>query len=291
MIQHAVLEPGIVADGVTDCYPDRVSAGLVLLALGEATESLALSFLSRREAVSLAFIGVLAGSQLNTYRRAKEIKCLAKCVDQIACVGGWQPLGLIAVNDDQGWILAPLVGITKAYSSPPDHGRRMNSNGFFQYRRQTRCLHIPEGSGARLFDETQKLANTRSMERRNEVHASKVDEWQPEVYLPPNIVTLVLAQAVPFVNRDDHRSPPLRRESQQGGVLISDPGLRIQHRDYNIRSVNSLQCLDNTKLFYGLADASPTPYAGRIDQFVAPPIVFKRHADTVSCRAWLIVCN
>src|SRR5215471_21130613 len=84
--------------------------------------------LARRERVTPAREGVLAGPQLDADRRAGELQRRAKRVLEITFVMIGQTLGLTAVHDDQRWIASTLVRVAQAHL-PTAHERRRVREG------------------------------------------------------------------------------------------------------------------------------------------------------------------
>ena len=69
--------------------------------------------LSRCQLVLAAFVGVRSGLEFQSQRCPVEFQDLAEAVDQIASVGVGHIGGLVAVDDDDRWVAAALMGITQ----------------------------------------------------------------------------------------------------------------------------------------------------------------------------------
>ncbi len=78
-----------------------------------------------RKLVFLACKGILAGTKLKPNGRADHIQMFAKGLFQIAFIARRHFVRLIAVNDDNGRIVATRVGIAELDSPPVYHGRSM----------------------------------------------------------------------------------------------------------------------------------------------------------------------
>ncbi len=82
------------------------------------------TLLTRRQPISSAFIGILAGTQFKPDRRSLETKRFAEPVDQVALIAAWQAFCLVAVNDNHRRALAALVRIAELDPVPAhDRGR------------------------------------------------------------------------------------------------------------------------------------------------------------------------
>ena len=104
-----------------DHSPSGVYAGSPLL--HSPHQPLSATALTRRERIALALERIFVGAKLDPDRRTFELEVLAEHVAQVALVGIWNVLYLIAMNDDDRRIAAALMCIAELDAAHPNHVR------------------------------------------------------------------------------------------------------------------------------------------------------------------------
>ena len=91
-------------------------------------QALSAALLAGCEGVAAPLEGVGARAQFQPQGGAVQFQDLAEAVDEVAAVAIRQGVGLLAVNDDDGGIAAPLVGIAQLDAATIDQGWLMFLN-------------------------------------------------------------------------------------------------------------------------------------------------------------------
>ena len=114
------------------------------------------------------------------------------------------------------------------------------------------------------------------------MHRHEIQERQARVQCAFGFAARIFFQAVPFVDRHDHRPAAFGGQAHQACILGADLGARVDHRDHHVRAFYGLQGLDHRELLDHIVDLGATPHTGGVDQLEVPALVLKWHGDAVA---------
>jgi len=77
------------------------------------------------------------------------------------------------------------------------------------------------------------------------------------------------------------------RNAQHARILLGDRVVRIQHHDDDVRLIDGLQSLADTRLLYDSLDSRAAPHACRVDENEIAVVPAEGHQNAVACGAWL----
>ena len=74
-------------------------------------------------------------------------------------------------------------------------------------------------------------------------------------------------------------------------VLLGDAGVGVEHQHDDVGVLDGLQRFHHRKFLDGFEHLAAAPYAGRVDQRVAAPVLFEIEVDRVPRGAGLVECD
>ena len=116
-----------------------------------------------------------------------------------------------------------------------------------------------------------------------------IDELQPPLKLSLHPLALIAVQAVPFIDGDNQPSTGIDSLSQQVQILLDQPLAGIHHQNDDVGVADGLQRFDNREFLDRFPDVLPPPYAGGIDQGVAPVVTLEINVDAIAGGTRLVV--
>ncbi len=138
-------------------------------------------------------------------------------------------------------------------------------------------------------DRFEQVADAAAVQRRNKVHAGKVDKAETIIQRLFDLVLDLLRQAVPFVHHDHQRAAAVKDEAKQRQILIGDTFTRVDYQQHNVSVFNRLQGFNNRELFDCIGDLAALTHASGINQDIFAIVALHRDIDAVARGARHVV--
>ena len=211
-----------------------------------------------------------------------QVEGFAEGLREVAGVAVGHVLQRIAVNHDHGRVHAALVGIAHFRAHQAGAGGLLAFDGRLQHTGDFGRGHFDEGRVVGRLDAGKQAVDTALFQGGNEVEFGEIKEVQLALDVFFNRVAPLFGNAVPFVYRHHQRASGFQRETGDGGVLVGNILLRVQHQYGHIGGFYCLHGFDDREFFYRFFHLAAAAHAGGVDDGEGFAVAFEVDVDTVA---------
>ncbi len=217
--------------------------------------------------------------------RAHQVEFLAEPSFEETLVGIGDVLERIAVDHDHGRVHATLVGVPHLGA---EHARALGGLELHRLQQQPgqhRGGHLARGGFVRLRDRRPQRTQALALLRGDEVQRGELQERQARFDGALEHLPAVIVHGIPFVHREDHRTPAFEDVAGDVRVLVGHTLGGVQQQQHDVGGLDGLQGLDHRELLDGLEHLALAPQACGVDELELLPVALEGHGDRVPRRA------